>query len=161
MIIFSYYFVVYFITVVLSINIVTYIGVNFELIENPNTIKILIFTLIVASLLSFIFSVVLHVIYAIKSSSEKFLKQFYIVHFLITYASGLLSLLIAGEKTFKEWGYSDLGFLAIGNTKVAWLMLLFIAISNNALYKVFENDIVKVVNFIFKKFNNFKNKVSV
>ena len=82
--------------------------------------------------------------------SDRFLKPFYRAHFFATYISGAFSIVNIGEKTLKEWNFENLS--VDSGTKVACLILLFVALSNNAFYKTFEKEIVNMLQSSVKKF---------
>lgn len=152
MVVFCYYSILYFCTVMFGVQIIYFAEPFFTMFMAPDSIEIFICMLIMSSVLSIILSIILHYIYIWIYDSETFLKRFYQVHFFATYISGAFSLVMVGETTLKAWGFKMV--TVDGNTKVTYLILLFIALSNNAFYKAFESTIVEKLEFRRGKMKN-------
>ncbi|ALZ64575.1 hypothetical protein FORC13_p090 (plasmid) [Bacillus cereus] len=145
MLVYFYYLILYFFAVIFGMDIINFADSFVTRFIDTDSVEIFICMLIVSSILSAIFSFVLHFIYTWRYNSNKFLKRFYQVHFFATYISGAFSIVNIGGKTLEEWGIK--GTSVDGNVKVLFLMLFFIAISNNAFYKTFEKGIVDKLEF--------------
>ncbi|WP_242217977.1 hypothetical protein [Bacillus cereus group sp. BfR-BA-01380] len=140
MFVFFYYLVLYVFAIVYGMQIINFADPIISKVVDSDSVEVFIFMLIMSSILSVIFSILLHFVYMWRGASNTFLKRFYQVHFLATYISGAFSVVNIGGKTLEEWGFK--GTLVDGNTKITYLMLFFIAISNNGFYKTFEKEIV-------------------
>ncbi|MED2920245.1 hypothetical protein P4324_27625 [Bacillus thuringiensis] len=143
MFVYFYYAVFYFWTVAFGIQIIYFTEPFFILFTTPNSIKVFFWMLVMSSLISLMASMILHFVYIWRYSSEFFLKHFYRSHFIATYISGAFSVIVAGEKTLTDWGFKDVAIES--NKKITFLILLFVALSNNAFYKAFEESIVSLL----------------
>ncbi|MFJ8527415.1 hypothetical protein [Bacillus sp. NPDC094106] len=149
MFVYFYYLVLYFFTVVYGVQIISFADPLISMFVASDSVEVFIFMLIMSSILSGILSLLLHFIYIWRCDSNTFLKRFYQVHFFATYISGAFSIVNIGGKTLEEWGFK--GTVVDGNEKMTYLMLFFIAISNNAFYKTFEKEIVNKLESMVSK----------
>lgn len=150
MFVYFYYLIMYFFTVMFGLQVAGWAEPFFLLFMEKDSIGTFFCILIISSILAVVFSILLHFIYIWKDNSNIFLKNFYRVHFFATYISGAFSIINIGGKTLTdEWGFNDLS--VDSNTKIAFLILFFIALSNNAFYKTFEKEIVNTLQSIVKK----------
>ncbi|MEH7457697.1 hypothetical protein V7183_10790 [Bacillus sp. JJ1127] len=149
MFVYFYYLVLYFFTVVYGVQIISFADPLISMFVASDSVEVFIFMLIMSSILSGILSFLLHFIYIWRGNSNTFLKRFYQVHFFATYISGAFSIVNIGGKTLEEWGFK--GTVVEGNEKMTYLMLFFIAISNNAFYKTFEKEIVNKLESMVSK----------
>ncbi|MED3685584.1 hypothetical protein P4530_21675 [Bacillus thuringiensis] len=147
--VFCYFLILYFCTVAFGIQMVYFAEPLFTMFFAPDSIEIFLCMLIMASIFSILSSIILHFIYIWRYDSEIFLTKFYRVHFLVTYFSGAFSLVMASEKVLKEWGFK--GIIVNENKKVTYLILFFIAVSNNAFYKAFEKMLTEKLEIIKMK----------
>lgn len=149
MFVYFYYLIMYFFTVIFGLEVSDWALPLLSKFMDSDSIGAFLSILVASSILSAIFSFLLHFIYIWKSDSDRFLKPFYRVHFFATYISGAFSIINIGEKTLTEWEFKN---ISVDSTiKVACLILLFVALSNNAFYKTFEKEIVNTLQSIVKK----------
>ncbi|HDX9590097.1 TPA: hypothetical protein ROX98_003117 [Bacillus pseudomycoides] len=149
MFVYFYYLIMYFFTVIFGLEVSDWALPLLSKFMDSDSIGAFLSILVASSILSAIFSFLLHFIYIWKSDSDRFLKPFYRVHFFATYISGAFSIINIGEKTLTEWEFKN---ISVDSTiKVACLILLFVALSNNAFYKTFEKEIVNMLQSIVKK----------
>ncbi|MFD3448227.1 hypothetical protein ACFDTO_26900 [Microbacteriaceae bacterium 4G12] len=140
MFVFFYYLVLYLFAVIYGMQIINFANPIISKFVDSDSVQVFIFMLIMSSILAGIFSILLHFIYMWRGASNTFLKRFYQMHFFATYISGAFTIVNIGGKTLEEWGFK--GAVLDGDTKIAYLMLFFTAISNNGFYKTFEKEIV-------------------
>jgi hypothetical protein len=122
----------------------------FNMDELFNNIMSIALVFVAANMIAFLITLLLHFYYAWKNKSKYFLKIFSIIHFLVTYVSGTLSVIIACESMFNEVSIPH--YLKKENgSRYMWFMIFFIALSNKDFYKTFQEDFDVFVHFTIRK----------
>ncbi|MEH7051410.1 hypothetical protein [Bacillus pseudomycoides] len=149
MFVYLYYVFLYYFSLVYGMDIVDFADPITSKFIDSDSVGIFILMLIMSSILAGIFSILLHFIYMWRDASNTFLKRFYQIHFWATVISGMFTIVNVGGKTLEEWGFK--GTLVDGNLKLSYLILFFMAMSNNGFYKTFEKEIVNKLESMVSK----------
>ncbi|MEH7706725.1 hypothetical protein COF79_27870 [Bacillus toyonensis] len=149
MFVYLYYVFLYYFALVYGIEIISFADPITSKFIASDSVGMFIFMLIMSSILAGIFSIILHFIYMWRDASNTFLKRFYQMHFWTTFISGMFTIVNIGGETIEEWGFK--GTLVDGETKVTYLILFFMAMSNNGFYKTFEKEIVNKLESMVSK----------